>query len=78
MPRKVISDDLRMAVLQMDAHGEPTDKICAYTGVSLRSVQRFIQIYHETGEYRSKRSTGRRPVLSAQDLEVRQLVMTHL
>jgi hypothetical protein len=71
MPRgKTISDDLRMAIIRMDLLGVPKVDIQSYTGVPLRSVQRYTQIYRETGEYCSKKSTGRRGVLTTHDVEV--------
>jgi hypothetical protein len=71
MPRgKTISDDLRMAIIRMDLLGVPKVDIQSYTGVPLRSIQRYTQIYRETGEYRSKKSTGRRAVLTTHDVAV--------
>jgi len=68
-----VSDDLRIAILGMDALGVPRTDICNYTGMSRCSIRRYVQVYQETGVFSGKQSEGRKPVLSTGDIEVGSL-----
>lgn len=65
-----VSEDLRWAIIKMDAFGVARHDICHWTGVSLRSVQRFVQLWKEKGVTGSKKSTGRRSKISSDDFMV--------
>ncbi|PVF91026.1 Homeodomain-like protein [Serendipita vermifera] len=63
-----ISQDLRIAIIRMDALKVPTKLISNYTGIALRTVQLIIAIYNLTGEYgpKKERSTGSNRKLSGE------------
>lgn len=44
-----IPPEVRLIVLRMKAAGVPTRRICNWTGVSERSVQRIVQTFQTTG-----------------------------
>jgi transposase len=74
MPRKPLSDDLCRVLIYMHHKRDlSTQEIARMTSLSLRTVQRILQHFHETGIESLPKSSGRRSGrLTEEHFNVRQ------
>lgn len=59
-----------MAIVRMDIFGVPRKDIAKYTNVSLRTIQRFVKAYRDTGDVGGRKPLGRNRSLNDDDFSV--------
>ena len=70
---KPLSNDLRWAIARMrHVYAMPTKEIARQTGVNIRTVQRVLQRFEDTGDIASRMArSSRTKVISGENAQVR-------